>query len=259
MRGRTASHLGSHLRRRRKRVLTLARRSAPPSGPASSPNSPLRLCPRLHHLAGPRPPARRAESDGLRGDLRREGQRRPPRRQQERVALVAAVAGASVQARGGGFGKQNGPRGVGHDGAWGRVAWSAGHACAGGKLPLPRGLQKMTIDRTDERGCRGAQRVSKLRFCLAGAQRTHLSQRPCAGNQAGHTSASEPMSSAVTELLTRRGRSIIAPSASPQHLVPSTGAAMSTTSSHGSHAAQRPPSQLARTFAPVGNSPRAPT
>ena len=39
----------------------------------------------------------------------------------------------------------------------------------------------------------------------------------------------------------------------PQHLLRSTGAAMSTTGSHGNHAAQRPPSQLACTLAPVGN------
>ncbi len=40
----------------------------------------------------------------------------------------------------------------------------------------------------------------------------------------------------------------------PQHLVRSTGAAMSTTGSHGIHAAQRPPSQSACTLAPVGNA-----
>jgi hypothetical protein len=40
----------------------------------------------------------------------------------------------------------------------------------------------------------------------------------------------------------------------PQHLVRSTGAAMSTTGSRGNHAAQRPPSQPACTLAPVGNS-----
>ena len=40
----------------------------------------------------------------------------------------------------------------------------------------------------------------------------------------------------------------------PQHLVRSTGAAMSTTGSRATHAAQRPPSQLACTLAPVGNS-----
>ena len=39
-----------------------------------------------------------------------------------------------------------------------------------------------------------------------------------------------------------------------QHLVRSTGAAMSTTGSHGIHAAQRPPSQSACTLAPVGDS-----
>ena len=43
----------------------------------------------------------------------------------------------------------------------------------------------------------------------------------------------------------------------PQHLVRSTGAAMSTTGSHGNQAAQRPPSQPSCTLAPVGNpSPR---
>ena len=40
----------------------------------------------------------------------------------------------------------------------------------------------------------------------------------------------------------------------PQHPVRSTGAAMSTTGSRGSHAAQRPPSQPACTLALVGNS-----
>src|SRR5208283_609469 len=38
----------------------------------------------------------------------------------------------------------------------------------------------------------------------------------------------------------------------PQHLVRSTGAAMSTTGSHGVRATQRPPSQRACTLAPVG-------
>ena len=42
--------------------------------------------------------------------------------------------------------------------------------------------------------------------------------------------------------------------APPQHLVRSTGTAMSTTGSHGVRAAQRPPSQFACTLAPVGNS-----
>src|ERR1700689_5413861 len=42
--------------------------------------------------------------------------------------------------------------------------------------------------------------------------------------------------------------------APPQHLVRSTGTAMSTTGSHGIRAAQRPPSQFACTLAPVGNS-----
>ena len=40
----------------------------------------------------------------------------------------------------------------------------------------------------------------------------------------------------------------------PQHLVRSTGAAMSTTGSRAPHTAQRPPSQPACTLAPVGNS-----
>jgi hypothetical protein len=40
----------------------------------------------------------------------------------------------------------------------------------------------------------------------------------------------------------------------PQHLVRSAGAAMSTTGSRAAHAAQRPPSQSARTLAPEGNS-----
>jgi hypothetical protein len=44
----------------------------------------------------------------------------------------------------------------------------------------------------------------------------------------------------------------------PQHLVRSTGTAMSTTGSHGLRAAQRPPSQFACTLAPVGNSSSAP-
>src|SRR3954464_462063 len=44
----------------------------------------------------------------------------------------------------------------------------------------------------------------------------------------------------------------------PQHLVRSTGAAMSTTGSRGNRAAQRPPSQLACTLAPVGQLVLAP-
>ena len=40
----------------------------------------------------------------------------------------------------------------------------------------------------------------------------------------------------------------------PQHLVRSTGAAMSTTGSRAPHTAQRPPSQRACTLAPAGNS-----
>jgi hypothetical protein len=44
----------------------------------------------------------------------------------------------------------------------------------------------------------------------------------------------------------------------PQHLVRSTGTAMSTTGSHGVRAAQRSPSQFACTLAPVGNSSSAP-
>jgi hypothetical protein len=45
----------------------------------------------------------------------------------------------------------------------------------------------------------------------------------------------------------------------PQHLVRSTGTAMSTTGLHGVRAAQRPPSQFACTLAPVGNSSSAPS
>ena len=41
----------------------------------------------------------------------------------------------------------------------------------------------------------------------------------------------------------------------PQHLVRSTGAAMSTTGSHGRHAAQRPPSQSSCTLAPWATHP----
>jgi hypothetical protein len=44
----------------------------------------------------------------------------------------------------------------------------------------------------------------------------------------------------------------------PQHLVRSTGAAMSTTDSRAAHAAQRPPSQLACTLAPGGQPTPAP-
>ncbi len=78
----------------------------------------------------------------------------PAAAQQERVGLVAAIAGASsAQARGGGFGQQDGPRGVGeagkgsdrsasiswkasggHDGAWGRVARPAGERAGGSRL-----------------------------------------------------------------------------------------------------------------------------
>ena len=42
----------------------------------------------------------------------------------------------------------------------------------------------------------------------------------------------------------------------PQHLVRSTGAAMSTTGSHGNQAAQRPPSQSSCTLAPWATHPR---
>jgi len=92
--------------------------------------------------------------------------------------------------------------------------------------------------------------------------------------QAGHVNAVDHPSEISPMLLHPRGRSLIAPPVStafllspcrdhgslrsrrmpPQHLVRSTGAAMSTTGSHGRHAAQRPPSQLACTLAPVGNS-----
>ncbi len=82
---------------------------------------------------------------------------------------------------------------------------------------------------------------------------------------------------AVQNTLRSRGRSLIVPSLStalclllflspyqghgslrgrrlpPQRLVRSTGAAMSTTGSRATHTAQRPPSQLACTLAPVGN------
>ena len=97
-----------------------------------------------------------------------------------------------------------------------------------------------------------------------------------AASKAGHMTAVAPLNKSSSRPLHPKGRSLIAPPLStascllvlspyrghgslrgrrlpPQHLVRSTGAAMSTTGSHGNHAAQRPPSQLACTLAPVGN------
>ena len=101
------------------------------------------------------------------------------------------------------------------------------------------------------------------------------SARVRAHPQAGHMDASD-LIKALQNTLRGGGRSLIASPLStascllllspyrghgslrgrrlpPQHLVRSTGAAMSTTGSRAAHAAQRPPSQPACTLAPVGN------
>lgn len=58
----------------------------------------------------------------------------------------------------------------------------------------------------------------------------------------------------LPQLLPYRGHGSLRGRRKPlQHLVRSTGAAMSTTGSHLVRAAQRPPSQPACTLAPVGN------
>jgi hypothetical protein len=120
--------------------------------------------------------------------------------------------------------------------------------------------------------CKGP---SRPRPC-SGLVRRHPSGPAATGRVVGRTHDRTRSEHQITQKpLRSRGRSLIAPPLSrvscffllpfrdhgslrgrrmpPQHLVRSTGAAMSTTSSHGTHAAQRPPSQPACTLAPEGN------
>ena len=124
--------------------------------------------------------------------------------------------------------------------------------------------------------CRRSSASERVTMIWDPIRGLHQGQRPCAV-QTGRTHGSTRPIVAYVELpLRQRGRSLIAPPMStascllllspyqghgslrgrrlpPQHLVRSTGAAMSTTGSRGNHAVQRPPSQPACTLALAGN------
>ena len=137
-------------------------------------------------------------------------------------------------------------------------------------------LNEMTVGRTDDPENPLRAMAFEAASLFGTGSRTPSGPAVMAPHeQAGHMIAIDPPVR-LTFLLHPRGRSLIAPPLSmtfyslllpsrghgslrgrhgpPQHLVRSTGAAMSTTGSRVTHAAQRPPSQPACTLAPVGNS-----
>ncbi len=139
----------------------------------------------------------------------------------------------------------------------------------------------MANGRNDEQDTPLVAKASQGRIRVWGLfGETHLGQRSCSRVEGRTHDRTRSVSQIKQSPLRSRGRSLIAPPLStasclllllsllspyrghgslrgrrkpPQHLVRSTGAAMSTTGSHGNDAAQRPPSQLACTLAPVGN------
>jgi len=137
----------------------------------------------------------------------------------------------------------------------------------------------MANGRTDEQGTPLVAWAARCRIHVWGLfGETHLGQRSCSRIEGRTHDRTRSVSQIKQKPLRSRGRSLIAPPLSttfclllflspsqghgslrgrrlpPQHLVRSTGAAMSTTGSRATHAAQRPPSQPACTLAPVGNS-----
>jgi len=136
----------------------------------------------------------------------------------------------------------------------------------------------MANGRTDEQDTPLGAKASRCRIRVWGLfGETHLGQRSCSRVEGRTDDRTRSVSQIKQNPLRSRGRSLIAPPLStasclllvspyrghgslrgrrlpPQHLVRSTGAAMSTTGSRAPHTAQRPPSQPTCTLAPVGNS-----
>ncbi len=136
----------------------------------------------------------------------------------------------------------------------------------------------MAIGRTDEQGIPAVTQAHRRRHSVWGLfGETHLGQRSCSRVEGRTHDRTRSVSQITHTPLRSGGRSLIAPPLStafcllvslspyqghgslrgrrkpPQHLVRSTGAAMSTTGSRATHAAQRPPSQPACTLALAGN------